>query len=435
MLNKHNRTYMNNGELEATVVFNFIHSNYVPGRKQIFVLEGSSGSSKTQSIIQFLNYYCQINDNVRKKITAARAKMTWVRDSIWNDTVDYLKYHNFKFGLNKTLSYIELFGNKISFKGADDPQRFHGPRQDVTWFNEAMELTKKSFDQLNQRTNELVILDYNPSMEKHWIFDTLLSNVEIIPGTRWKSKIVKFKDERGSEIEYDVFFDKSTYKDNPYLPEGQRAIILGYDPSNPENVKNGTADDYMYKVYALGVRTAPKGLIFKNWNEYNELDHDYDYIQLFGIDWGGNDPTTLIEVNFRKDKPEMYIKEHLYQPLILNNDLAKLIKEVNPRNIEVVCDSARKDPRFELINYGINAIGATKGQGSIVDGINNMKQYNIFIHKDSENIKREFNTYRWIVDPKTDKELNVPEDNNNHAIDPARYCTRYYHLLYGYNYK
>ena len=376
------------------------------------VLEGSSRSGKTYSSIDFLVY---LASRLEIKGTLNIIKETY--NSFKTTLYEDFKRRLPQFGIKSPFDYdiqdiqtFKIFDLKINLIGADKPSKFHGASCDFMWINESVHVAKKIFDQGEMRCRKFWWMDYNPSFEKHYIYDT------VIPRP-------------------DVDYLKTTYEDNDFISEKELNKILSYDPNNPDNIKNGTADAYMWNVYGLGKRTAQKGLVFKQWFEYTELNEDYDYLTLFGIDWGGNDPTTLIEVNFRRDKPEMYIKEHLYQPLILNNDLATLIKEVNPNNVEVVCDSARKDPRFELMNHGINAIGATKGQGSIIDGIRNMQQYKIFIHTDSENAKNEFNTYRYVVDQKTDKVLNVPEDDNNHIIDPARYCTRYYHLLYGYNYK
>jgi len=65
---------------------------------------------------------------------------------------------------------------------------------------------------------------------------------------------------------------------------------------------------------------------------------------------------------------------------------------------------------------GINALGATKGEGSVIDGIERLQEFDIFIHEKSENAIREFKTYKWIKDELTGKFLNEPEDCNNHCF-------------------
>ena len=52
------------------------------------------------------------------------------------------------------------------------------PRQDIVWLNEAMEADEASFLQLDMRNKPL---DFNPSFTTHWIFDTILKNLENKP--------------------------------------------------------------------------------------------------------------------------------------------------------------------------------------------------------------------------------------------------------------
>jgi phage terminase large subunit len=92
----------------------------------------------------------------------------------------------------------------------------------------------------------------------------------------------------------------------------------------------------------------------------------------------------------------------------------------------VICDSARRDKKDELLMAGIQAIGATKGEGSIIDGIERLQEFEIFIYKDSENIKNEFKTYKRVQDKITGNYLDIPEDKNNHAIDAIRYGARFF---------
>ena len=72
------------------------------------------------------------------------------------------------------------------------------------------------------------------------------------------------------------------------------------------------------------------------------------------------------------------------------------------------------------------ALGATKGEGSIIDGIERLQEFDIFIYEDSENAIHEFKNYKRVQDKITGKYLDIPEDKNNHIIDACRYGARFY---------
>lgn len=62
----------------------------------------------------------------------------------------------------------------------------------------------------------------------------------------------------------------------------------------------------------------------------------------------------------------------------------------------------------------------SKYPGSVVAGIDKMKEYEIYITKRSYNLQREYRKYVWAKD-KDGNYINEPEDHDNHGIDAARY--------------
>jgi phage terminase large subunit len=80
------------------------------------------------------------------------------------------------------------------------PQKIRGRKRDLLFANEANELTFEDWQQLLFRTNEKVIIDFNPSEEFHWIYDQVLPRK-------------------------DVEFYQTTYKDNPFLGAEIKAEI------------------------------------------------------------------------------------------------------------------------------------------------------------------------------------------------------------------
>lgn len=299
--------------------------------------------------------------------------------------------------------------NINEFIGFDKPGKALGAARDILFINEANKMPFSICNQLMIRTTECIFLDWNPS-EDFW-FDT-----------------------EGFAERPDVKIIDSTFYDNINQATGKWNLSDGQLFELKQAKKKAEAEDKAgtrgywwnwWQVYGLGKKGQLEGVIFPRWDTYINLP-DADLVRLWAIDWGGTDPTTLIEINYDGDSNRMFIKEHIYRPDILNSKLIEYMQTVNNRNEPVVCDSARKDKIFELQMAGINAFGATKGEGSIIDGIDRMHEFSIFIHESSNNVQNEFRKYKRIQDPVTGKFLDLPEDKNNHAIDAIRYATRFY---------
>ena len=64
---------------------------------------------------------------------------------------------------------------------------------------------------------------------------------------------------------------------------------------------------------------------------------------------------------------------------------------------------------------------AAKGQGSILQGIQKLQQYEIIIHPDCRALTEEFRNYSWEKDKATNEYINKPVDRYNHGIDALRY--------------
>ena len=307
-------------------------------------------------------------------------------------------------GVRTKNPYIYRIGNSLlEFVGFDKPGKALGAARHILFINEANKMPFDICNQLIIRTSETVFLDWNPS-EEFWF------------------------DDYGYKEQKDCLLIHSTFLDNiENLADGQIADLQNAKKRAEKEDKSGKKG-YWYnwwRVYGLGLQGMLEGVIFPDWKEYTELPADSLY-KMFIIDWGGNDPTTLTEMYVDGDNRRIYLKEIIYQPNILNSKLIELIWKINPDNLPVIVDSARRDKKFELANAGINVIGATKGAGSKIDNIEKIMEFQVFIHSDSENIKYEFKNYKWATDKHTGKNLNEPEDKNDHVIDPTGYGLRFY---------
>jgi PBSX family phage terminase large subunit len=355
------------------------------------VLIGSSRSGKTWSIIDFIIWLCS------KKETNATINI--VRD-VYNSFKTTL-YDDFNrrlpmYGINspfldvKELPTFWLFGNKINLIGGDKPSKFLGAGCDYLIINEAIpNVDKKLFDQAEMRCRKMWIVDSNPSSSDHWALDLPKRD--------------------------DVSYLKTTFQDNPFVSNNERNKILSYDPSNPINIQQGTADEWMWKVYGLGEEAEREGLILRKWKE-GEFDESLPYV--FGMDFGYvNDPTTLIKVAYDRKRNTLYCKELLYEKGLSTDDIADRLKKYCTPNDLIVADSA--EPRLidELYYKDFNIHKSFKGPDSVRLGLAKLSRMNIIVHSDSDNLKQECKNYVW-----NEKKSNTPIDEWNHAIDAIRYA-------------
>lgn len=352
---------------------------------KIQVHQGGTRSGKTYSICLALIQLCWENRDSGSTISICRKTFPALRASVMRDFIEILQNENIYSEVNHNLSQAQynLFGNLIEFLSIDQPQKIRGRKRDIVFINEANELAFEDFQQLIMRTSYKVILDYNPSDEYHWIYDKVLTRD-------------------------DCSFFKTTYLDNPFLPQTLIEEI--------ERLRE--TDEYYWTVYGLGERGASKEIIFRT-QEYSVLP-DGAKLVAYGLDWGfTNDPTALVEVHIQDNN--LYIKELIHATGLTNSEIGNQMKELGiPRHAEIVADSAEPKSIFELNRMGFNVKPSKKGQDSVRVSIDLMRRHHIFIHEDSVNAKKEFRNYKWKKN-KADQVLNVPVDAFDHSVDAARY--------------
>lgn len=352
------------------------------------VLEGSSRSGKTWSGIDF-ELYLASHSKDRLVINNVRETYNSFKTSLFDDYDKRLNQISLRSPFqNKDVTTFNLLGNKVNFIGADKVSKFHGMGSDFFFINEALSgIERGFFDQLEQRCRRFWWMDYNPSASDHWIFDL--------------------------EKRPDVLFVKTTFLDNPFISKHEKTKILSYDPENPVNVTNGTADDYMWKVYGLGLRASPEGLVYPNVIWINELPEDYEK-EFYGVDWGYTiDPTAIVRI--RISGRNLYAKLLTYTPIESDDDCLEIIRKIDAKG-EYWADSENLTRIAHIRRGGINIFPAkTK---NIKFGIGKVKNFNIHLVRDPS-AKKEADNYKWrMIDG---IQLNEPVDKYNHMWDGIRY--------------
>lgn len=394
-----------------------------------YVLEGSSRSSKTWSGVDIIIYLCIVkHKNQGCSINIYRETYNEFKTTLYDDfkrRLDDFGLPN-KFKEAEEIKSFKLGKSKVNFLGDGK----HGGGCDYAFFNEAMMIKQSVFDQVEMRCRKFWWMDYNPSFTEHWVFDKILNRS-------------------------DVGFLRTTFKDNAFISPTELNKILGYEPWEPdsyritaegaliynglpiddknqppphiENIEQGTADDFMWKVYGLGLRGAMKGLIFPN---VKYIDEFPDIAFTWGLDFGFvNDETALVK--YAQDGKNIYLELLIYQPIDTAEELDATLEALGvSKYVPITADSSDKYTSEkkgsvmmvrELFDMGweISKVRKTK---NVMYWISNMKQCKIHIVKSSlyREAKKEQENYMF-------KEvngilINQPKDSYNHFWDSSRYA-------------
>lgn len=352
--------------------------------KRIRIIQGSSSASKTYSVLQKLILQaCESKED--KLISIVTDTHPNMAKGAFRDFENILKEDDIKHRKIKNPLEISIGKWLFEFWGLDDETKARGGRRDILFINEADRVKWETARQLIMRTHETVYIDYNPVAEF------------------WAHNEYKDKD--------DADFIIVTYLDNEACPKAAREEIERFKELDPE----------WFKVYGEGqLGDLFKGKVFRNWQIVDDFPNvDYWY----GLDFGfSNDPTAIVRTCKHNDN--IYIDELLYQTGLTNSDIANFFKGMShPKYYDqpVICDSAEPKSIHELKLNGINAIGADKKPGSIMEGIDHLKRHNVFLTRKSSNILKEYKHYSWIKD-REGNYINKPVDMFNHGIDAIRYA-------------
>lgn len=392
------------------------------------VLEGSSRSTKTWSGIDIIFW-----------LATVKHQKEGCTINIYRETYNEFKttlYEDFQrrlddFGLDnpfrraKEVKSFRIGNSKINFLGDGK----FGGGCDYAFFNEVMFINEEVFKQVKMRCRLFWWMDFNPCFTDHWVFDS------VIPRE-------------------DVAYIRTTFLNNPFISPNELNEILGYEPwesgsyqvendnvyyrgevisetnqppINVKNVERGTASEFDWKVYGLGLRGAMKGVIF---NQLTWIDEFPDIAFTYGNDFGFTaDPNAFGK--YAEDDKNIYLELLIYQPIETPEELAETYQSLGvPRNAIVACDSSDK------------YTGENKGTVEMVKGLNDKGYRNAF------KIKKTNSVMYWILSMKkkkihvvknhlwkqvkTEREnytfksvngilINQPIDKYNHFWDMARY--------------
>lgn len=245
-----------------------------------------------------------------------------------------------------------------------------------------------------------IIIVMNPTDNNHWVYK------------RFIEKTHKLVEIDGVQVQIsthpNVLHIHTTYFDNE---ENLSPEFL----KEAEDMKNNNPEKYAHVVIGRWADVA-EGAIFKRIGIVKEFPANAKKVAL-GLDFGfTHDPSAIVKCGIVDN--DLYLDELCYKTDMVSSDL---IKELRKENLFVYADCA--DPRLiqEIANGGIIIYPVQKGAGSIVAGIDRIKDFdNIFVTERSYNLIYEGRNYVWAKD-KDGNYINEPEDHDNHCWDAIRY--------------
>lgn len=393
-------------------------------RKRIKVIQGGQGAGKTFSILILIINYASSNSS--KDIYIASQELSKMRITVIKDFVQIMRLFNIferdRWKGGKEYEFPN--GSKITFIGLDKEDIGKGLRSDLVFLNEANKTKFETYRELTSRAKQ-VIIDFNPNNE-FW------AHTEILDREDSELLILTYKDNE--------LLDRNEVKE---IELNKKKAYINPDLPNPDQSDNVKSKYYQNKwhIYGLGkVGSNPNRIFF--WNSCKvKTFENLDVPVYYGVDWGTVDPMGIIKAKYYDGalylrelnyKSENEIRESLSPELNkqLNQGNEGLIKwlfsklEIDP-NRPIICDNNRPDKIVALREMGYSyALRASKGKGSILDGIDLLNGLQVYYTEDSKNIEAEQRNYSRKVD-RYGVVLEEPEDKDNHLTDPTRYIAIY----------
>lgn len=287
-------------------------------------------------------------------------------------------------------------GGVIVFQGmqnhtADSIKSLEG--FDVCWVEEAQSLSQRSLDMLRptfRKPGSELWFSWNPHEPTDPI-DVFL---------------------RGEHPPQDAVVVEANYSDNPWLPPELRADLeddLRRDP------------DKFAHVWGGGYQATSEASVFTNWR-VEEFDTPADAVHRMGADWGfAVDPTVLVRSHV--DGRTLFVDYEAWEVGCEIDKTPALFDQVpGSRKWSIRADSARPETVSYMRRNGFPRItSAIKGQGSVEDGIEFLRSFDIVVHPRCKHVASELARYRYKTDPHTGEVLPVLSDKDNHTIDALRY--------------
>lgn len=264
---------------------------------------------------------------------------------------------------------------------------------DVAWVEEAQSLSQRSLDLLRptiRKPGSELWFSWNPNKPTDPV-DVLL---------------------RGENPPRNAVVVEVNYRDNPYLPE---------DLAEEQQDDQARDPDKWAHVWGGHYSLNSEARVFRNW-KVEEFEPLANAVHRFGADWGfAIDPTVLIRCHVEGRK--LYVDHEAWEVGCEIDKTPALFDTIaGSRKWLIRADSARPETVSYMKRQGFRITAAIKGIGSIEDGIEFLRSFDIVVHPRCRKVIEELTLYAYKTDEHTGEILPLLEDKNNHTIDALRYA-------------
>lgn len=327
----------------------------------------------------------------KKRIACFREFQNSIADSSYQLLADLIKQYDLRdFELTNNSIVNRINGSDFIFKGLWNNEQSIKSIEgiDIAWVEEAQTVSEKSLEVLTptvRKEGSQIIYTYNRLLEEDPVHKRLV--IEGRPNTL----IIN--------VNYDI------------------AIKYGM---MPDVIRQEMEDDKdkrpsLYKHKWLGEPFSTERRIYNDWAIIEEIPHEAR-LEKRGLDFGYSiDPTVIMDIYYYNGG--YIIDEICYQKGLSNKSIADLLLAGGKENVLTIADSAEPKSIDEIRSYGVNIIGATKGQGSVLQGIQFVQNQKISLTKRSVNTYKAYKNYLWALD-RSGNIILVPDDTIHEWSNP-----------------
>lgn len=377
-----------------------------------YILKGGRASAKSthigfRVIMDIMKY--PVSALVVRKVGNTLSESVYEQLKEAADILGVSQY--FKFSVSPLQITYKPRGNKILFRGADDPQKIKSLKVakfpvTILWIEELGEF--KTEDEVI--TIEQSVLRAELPEGLHYSFFYSYN-----PPKRKQSWVNKKYNSH--DIPSNTYVHHSTYKDNPHI--SRQSIEEAEDLEKKDNFKYR----WIFLGEPIGSGVVPfSNLVFRTITE-DEVKTADNIRQ--GNDWGyATDPLAFVRLNYDKTRRRIMFLDEFYGVKKFNRELAEYLKKKGYDRALTTADSAEPKSISEMkVEYGCNFKGAKKGPGSIEYGetwLDDLEEI-IIDPKRTPNVAREFESIDYQTDKDGEPRAKL-EDKDNHTIDATRYA-------------